>query len=81
MSKDLLLRQADALLAQARRMRKSSANQLEPDRNRLVRSAEEMEGKATRLEKEAASTKADGVAALPGDWLATLSKRAQTPRR
>jgi hypothetical protein len=74
MSKDLLLRQADTLLAQARRVRKSSASQLGPDRDQLVRDAEEMEGKAARLEKEAVSAKTHVVGVVAAGWLAKLSK-------
>jgi hypothetical protein len=80
MSKDFLLHKADALLAQARRIRKLSASQLiESDRHRLVRDAEEMEARAGRLEKEAVSAKNGvfgGLSALasPGARLAKASK-------
>jgi hypothetical protein len=74
MSKELLLREADTLLAQARRARKSSADQPEPDRDRLLRDAEEMEGRAARLEREAVSARTSVVGVFPGGWLARLSK-------
>jgi hypothetical protein len=76
MSKEFLLRQADTLLAQARRARKSSADQPEPDRDRLLHDAEELEGRAARLESEAVSAKTSVVGVLPGGWLARLSKGA-----
>lgn len=80
MSKELLLSQADTLLAQARRARKSSANQQEPDRGRLVRHAQEMEGKAARLEREAASAKTNVADILTGGWLSKLPSASGRPR-
>jgi hypothetical protein len=80
MSKELLLSQADTLLVQARRLRKFSASQPEPDRDRLARDAAEMEGKAARLEQEAASAKTHVVARVAGDWLAKLANASGRPR-
>jgi len=80
MSKELLLSQADALLAQARRARKSSTNQLEPDRKRLICHAEEMEEKAARLEREAVSAKANVTDRLTGGWLSRLENISGRPR-
>jgi hypothetical protein len=80
MSKEFLLRQADTLLAQARQARKSSASQPEADRHRLIRHAEEMEGKAARLEKEAESAKTGVTGALTGDWLSKLANRTGRTR-
>jgi hypothetical protein len=57
-TKDTLLRKADALLAEARRIRKQSAAQAAgPDREQLIRDAEELERRAANLEKDAASAK------------------------
>lgn len=57
-TKDTLLRKADALLAEARRVRKESATLAdESDRRRMVRHAEDLEGQAARLEKDAVSAK------------------------
>ena len=80
MSKELLLSQADTLLAQARRARKSSASQLQPDRDRLIRHAEEMEGKAARLEREAVSAKTNVTDMLTGGWLSKLASAPGRPR-
>ena len=57
-SKDSLLRKADALLGEARRARKLSADlSAEDERLKLIRHAEDLEGQAARLEKDAASAK------------------------
>lgn len=57
-TKDTLLRKADALLAEARRARKLSAAQADgPDRDQLIRSAVELESRAARLEKDAISAR------------------------
>jgi hypothetical protein len=57
-TKDTLLRKADALLAEARRTRKLSAAQAsDSDRDQLIRDAVELESRAARLEKDAASAK------------------------
>jgi hypothetical protein len=57
-SKDTLLRKADALLGEARRARKLSAGLgVESDRLQMIRHAEDLEGQAARLEKDAASAK------------------------
>jgi len=57
-TKDTLLRKADALLGEARRARKVSATLgAESDRLRLIRHAEDLEGQAARLEKDAVSAK------------------------
>jgi len=58
MTKDSLLRKADALLAEARRNRKLSAAQTaDADRDQLLRSAVELENRAARLEKDAITAK------------------------
>jgi hypothetical protein len=52
---------ADAFLAEARRLRKESSAQAGgPAREQLIGEAEQLEAKAARLEKDAASAK-DGV--------------------
>jgi hypothetical protein len=57
-SKDSLLRKADALLGEARRARKESATLgAEADRLQMIRRAEDLEGQAARLEKDAAGAK------------------------
>jgi hypothetical protein len=57
-TKDTLLRKADALLAEARRARKLSAAQAPgADRDQLVRDAVELESRAARLEKGAVSAR------------------------
>jgi hypothetical protein len=57
-TKDTLLRKADALLAEARRTRKLSASQAtDADRQRLIKDAEDLEGRAARLEQDAVSAK------------------------
>jgi hypothetical protein len=57
-TKDTLLRQADSLLAEARRARKLSAAEAPGTaRDRLVRDAEALETRAARLEKDAVSAK------------------------
>jgi len=57
-TKDTLLRKADALLAEARRARKlSGAQAAGADRDQLIRDAEELESRAARLEKDAVSAK------------------------
>lgn len=57
-TKDTLLRKADALLAEARRARKLSAAQAPgADRDQLVRDAVELESRAARLEKDAVSAR------------------------
>lgn len=65
-TKDTLLRKADALLAEARRARKlAGAQTVESDRDRLIRDAVDLEGRASRLERDAASAK-NGVFASVG---------------
>jgi hypothetical protein len=57
-TKDVLLRKADALLAEARRIRKLSA--AEPAgavHDDMMRQAVELENRAARLEKDAVSAK------------------------
>ena len=78
MTKEVLLRQADTLLAQARRVRKSSAGELEPDRDRLLRDADEMERRAGLLEKQAVSAKTNVVGMLTGGLLGEMLKSVQT---
>lgn len=57
-SKDTLLRKADALLGEARRVRKLSAGLGEEgERMKMIRHAEDLEGQAARLEKDAVSAK------------------------
>lgn len=57
-SKDSLLRKADALLAEARRARKLSATRpAGADRDEMMRQAVELEGRAARLEKDAVTAK------------------------
>jgi hypothetical protein len=57
-SKDSLLRKADALLGEARRARKQSADlSVEGERLKLIRHAEDLEGQAARLEKDAVAAK------------------------
>jgi hypothetical protein len=57
-SKDTLLRKADALLGEARRVRKQSAGLgEESERLKMIRHAEDLEGQAARLEKDAVSAK------------------------
>jgi len=57
-TKDTLLKKADALLGEARRVRKESAAQGEEgERLRMIRHAEDLEGQAARLEKDAVSAK------------------------
>jgi hypothetical protein len=63
-SKDALLRRADALLGEARRTRKSASAGAEGDRVRLVERAEDLERQAARLEKDAVSAK-NGVFGPP----------------
>jgi hypothetical protein len=63
-SKDTLLRKADALLSEARRSRKSATVSAEVDRVRLVERAEDLERQAARLEKDAVSAK-NGVFGPP----------------
>jgi hypothetical protein len=57
-TKDTLLRKADALLAEARRARKLSEAQAPgAERDQLVREAVELESRAGRLEKDAVSAR------------------------
>ena len=57
-SKDTLLRKADALLGEARRVRKQSAGLgEESERLKMIRHAEDLEGQAARLEKDAVTAK------------------------
>jgi hypothetical protein len=57
-TKDTLLRTADTLLGEARRARKLSAGSVsDTDRVQLLQDAEELERRAARLEKDAASAK------------------------
>jgi hypothetical protein len=57
-TKDTLLKRADALLGEARRARKMSAAQpAEDERARLIRHAKHLEGQAAALEKDAVSAK------------------------
>jgi hypothetical protein len=56
-SKDTLLRKADALLADARRARKSASLAAEGDRAPLIDRAEDLERQAARLEKDAITAK------------------------
>lgn len=66
-SKDSLLRKADALLGEARRARKLSAGLgEEAERARMIRHAEDLEGQAARLEKDAVTAK-NGVFATRPD--------------
>ena len=65
-SKESLLAQADSLHDLARRARRLSQNlSQEPDQQRLVRYAEELDDSAARLEKEAASAKTMTLKPLP----------------
>ena len=63
-SKDSLLRKADALLGEARRARKSAALGPAEDRDGLLEQAAEFERQAARLERDAVSSK-NGVFAPP----------------
>lgn len=56
-SKDTLLRKADALLGEARRVRKSASVSAEDERVRLIGHAEDLERQASRLERDAVSAK------------------------
>jgi hypothetical protein len=57
-TKDTLLRKADALLAEARRARKlSAAHAPGAERDQLAREAVELESRAARLEKDAVSAR------------------------
>jgi hypothetical protein len=56
-SKDTLLRKADALLGEARRARKSASVAAEAERAHLIGRAEELERQASRLEKDAVTAK------------------------
>jgi hypothetical protein len=56
-SKDTLLRKADTLLAEARRIRKQSAQTAGAERDKLIHDAVELEARAARLEKDAVSAK------------------------
>ena len=57
-TKDTLLRKADALLGEARRARKLSLDlEVEGERLKLIRHAEDLEGQAARLEKDAVAAK------------------------
>lgn len=56
-SKDTLLRKADALLGEARRVRKSASLAADGDRVPLIARAEDLERQAARLEKDAATAK------------------------
>jgi hypothetical protein len=68
-TKDTLLRKADALLSEARRVRKlSTAPGPEEDRSRMIRHAEDLEGQAARLEKDAVTAK-NGVFVVRGGAL------------
>lgn len=78
MTKEFLLRQADTLLAQARRVRKSSAGELAPDRDRLLRHADEMEQRAALLEKQAVTAKTNVAGMLTGGLLGDMLKSVQT---
>ena len=56
-SKDTLLRKADTLLGEARRVRKSASAAAEGDRAQMIEHAEDLERQAARLEKDAVSAK------------------------
>jgi hypothetical protein len=57
-TKDTLLKKADALLGEARRVRKVSTTVgVESERLQMIRHAEDLEGQAARLEKDAVSAK------------------------
>ena len=56
-SKEALLRKADALLAEARRARKSASLAADGDHVPLIERAEDLERQATRLEKDAVTAK------------------------
>ena len=57
-TKDTLLRTADTLLGEARRARRLSRGPIsDADRAQLVEDAEQLETRAARLEKDAASAK------------------------
>jgi hypothetical protein len=65
-TKDTLLRKADALLAEARRARKQSAAAAAGSgRDQLIREAESLEHRAVQLEKDASSAKNGVFAGLP----------------
>ena len=73
-TKDTLLRKADALLAEARRARKMSAAQAPgAERDQLMRDAADLESRAARLEKDAVAAK-NGV-------VAGVQKPASSPFR
>jgi hypothetical protein len=64
-TKDTLLRSADMLLAEARRARKMCDGTIsEADRAQLLEDAKELEKRAARLEKDAASAKNGVIAGL-----------------
>ncbi len=56
-SKDALLRKADALLAEARRARKSASLAADGDHVPLIEHAGDLERQAGRLEKDAVTAK------------------------
>lgn len=56
-SKDTLLKKADGLFAEARRLRKQASLAAEGDRVPLIERAEEFERQAGRLEKDAVTAK------------------------
>lgn len=65
-TKDTLLKKADALLAEARRARKLSADQpAGAERDKLIHDAEQFESQAARLEKDAISARNGVFAGLP----------------
>jgi hypothetical protein len=60
-TKTTLLKMADGFFAEARRIRKECSTQASsPERDQLIGEAEQLEAKAARLEREAASAK-DGA--------------------
>lgn len=63
-SKDTLLRKADALLAEGRRLRKQASLAADGERSPLIERAEDFERQAARLEKDAVTAK-NGVFAAP----------------
>jgi hypothetical protein len=56
-SKDTLLRKADTLLGEARRVRKSASAAAEGERVQLIEHAEDLERQAARFERDAVSAK------------------------
>jgi hypothetical protein len=76
MTKDTLLQEADALFAEARRARKLSAAQHPGTASeQLMRDAENLERRAMRLEKDAASARNGVFMAFDFNRLGVVSRK------